>query len=124
LLLWIKKCIPTSFVALGKQSEGNALKNGETTAGFSIMKMASTSVGFGQGFLSKEQCDKTAAFPMLSWPAPADFYLFLWMKSAWKGRCFCDAIDISKNMMEDLKGYKKWLPGMFPATLQCTGRSV
>jgi hypothetical protein len=46
------------------------------------------------------------------------------MKSAWKAQHFCDATDISKNVMEDLRGYKKWLPGMFPTTLQYTGRNV
>jgi len=71
------------------------------------MTMASTSAGFGQGFLSTEQCDNTAASPMLSWPTPADFYLFPTMKSAWKGRHFCDATGIIKNVMEELKGFQK-----------------
>jgi len=44
----------------------NVLKNGEPTVGFSFMTMASTSVCFGQGFLNKEQCDNTAASPILS----------------------------------------------------------
>ena len=121
MLVWKEKCILTFFVALGKQSEGNDLKNGEPTVGFSFMTIASTSVGFSQGFLSKEQCDNTAASPILSWPA---FTCSRWMKSAWKGQCFCDATDIIKNVMEELKGFKKWLPGMFPTPLQCTGRNV
>jgi len=105
LLLWIKESTLTSFFALGKKPEGNVLKNGKPTVGFSFMTMASTSVGFGQGFLSKEQCDNTAASPMLSWPTPADFNLFPRMKSEWKGQHFCDTTDIIKNVMTELKGF-------------------
>jgi hypothetical protein len=35
---------------------------------------SSTLVGFCLGFLGKEQCDNTAAFPILSWPG---YSLFL-----------------------------------------------
>jgi len=35
--LWVKKCTLTPFVNLGLQSEWNALKNGETTVGFSFL---------------------------------------------------------------------------------------
>jgi hypothetical protein len=35
--------------------------------------------------------------------APADFYLFPRLKSALKGRHFCD-IDVIKNATEELKG--------------------
>jgi hypothetical protein len=38
---------------------------------------SSTPVGLGKGLLGKEQCDKTGAFPDLSWPGPDDFYIFL-----------------------------------------------
>jgi histone-lysine N-methyltransferase SETMAR len=34
---------------------------------------------------------------------PADFYLFLRLRSAVKGRSFCDAKDIIKNATEELK---------------------
>ena len=34
---------------------------------------------------------------------PADFYLFPRLKSALKGRRFCDATDIIKNATEELK---------------------
>ena len=37
--LWIKKYTVTSFVALGMLSEGNALKSGEPTVGFSFATM-------------------------------------------------------------------------------------
>jgi len=40
--------------------------------------------------------------PTLSWPG--DFYLFLRLKSTFKGRRFYDATDIIKNATEELKG--------------------
>jgi len=46
-------------------SEGNALKNGEPTGGYILQQCASTQVGFGQGFLSKNQGDNTGASPIL-----------------------------------------------------------
>ena len=45
---------------------------------------------------------------------PAEFYLFPRLKSALKGRRFCDATDIIKNTTEE----PKRLPGMFPALSQ------
>jgi hypothetical protein len=52
-------------------------------------------------------------------PPPADFYLLPRMKSALKGRCFCDDTEIMKNVTEELKWFfKKWLLGMLPAPLQ------
>ena len=50
---------------------------------------SSTTVGFGRGFLDKEQCDKTTVSPAL---APANFYMFPRLKSALNGRRFCDAM--------------------------------
>jgi len=54
--------------------------------------------------------------------APADFYLLPRLKSALKGRRFCDATDIIKNATEELKRlsqnfYKKG----FQARLQSLG---
>jgi len=57
-------------------------------------------VGFGQGFLSKEQCDNLQHPPYFPELALADFYLF----PRWH---FCDATDIIKNVMEGLKGFHK-----------------
>jgi len=37
--------------------------------------------------------------------APADFYLFSPLKSAFKGRSFRDASDVNKNAAEELKRY-------------------
>jgi hypothetical protein len=39
--------------------------------------------------------------------SPAHFYLFYRMKSAFKGRDFCDVTDI-KNATEELKGLSKY----------------
>ena len=49
--------------------------------------------------------------------AQADFYLLPLLKSALKGRHFCDATDIIKNERAK-KTFTKWLPGMFPTPLQ------
>jgi len=57
---------------------------------------SNTLVGFGQGFLSSVQCDNTGASLEPPGLAPA-VHLFLQLKSALKGQCFCDAADIMKN---------------------------
>jgi hypothetical protein len=44
------------------------------------------------------------ASPLLSNLSPADFYLFPRLELAWKGRSFFDAIDITENSREELKG--------------------
>ena len=50
--------------------------------------------------------------------APADFYLFPRLISAFKLRRLCDATDIIKNATDELKAFAKWLPGMFPTPSQ------
>jgi len=65
-----------------------------------LQQCSSTAVGFGPRFLSKQQCDNTGASPCL---ASADFYLFPRLKSALKGRRFCDAHYIINNATEELK---------------------
>jgi hypothetical protein len=60
---------------------------------------SSTRVGFGEGFLRKEQCDNTGASLVSPDQAPADFYFF----SRLKGRRFCDFTDINKNATKELK---------------------
>ena len=60
-------------------------------------------------------------FPTMDTPelATANFYLFLQMKSALRGRHLCDSTDIIKNEKEELKkAFTKCLPGVFPAPLQ------
>jgi hypothetical protein len=60
-------------------------------------------LSFGQGSLSKEQCENTgASLPYSADLAPADFYLFPCLKSALKGRHFGDATDIIENAMEEV----------------------
>jgi hypothetical protein len=68
-----------------------------------LQQCASTPITFGQGFLSKEQYDNIGASPYSPDLAPSDFYLFPQLKSAIKGQCFCDATDIIKNVMKELK---------------------
>ena len=43
--------------------------------------------------------------PYLSDLAAADFYLFARLKSALKGRRFCDATDVIKNATKDLQSF-------------------
>jgi hypothetical protein len=69
----------------------------------SSLQCSSILSALGQGFLSKEQCDNTGESPYSSDLAPGDFYLFAPLKSTLKGRGFCDATDIFKNAMEELK---------------------
>jgi hypothetical protein len=65
---------------------------------------SSTPVGFGQGFLSKEQCDKTGASPILSWPGCSSFLPYSSTEISSEGTVYvCDANDIIQNAMEELK---------------------
>jgi hypothetical protein len=58
-------------------------------------------------FLAKDSVT-TLGHPLYSSDlAPADFYLLSRLKSAMKGRRFCDATDIIKNAIEDLKRLKQ-----------------
>jgi transposase len=54
-------------------------------------------------FLAKNNVTALEHPPYSTDFAPADFYLFLQLKSALKGWGFCDATDIIKNLTEDLK---------------------
>jgi len=52
---------------LGMQSEGNIMKNGEPTVDCLIfMTILQHTIGFGQGFLSKEQCNHNGPSQILS----------------------------------------------------------
>ena len=68
-----------------------------------LQQCSSTPVGFGQGFLNKEQYDNIGASPYSLDLASSDFYLIPQLKSAMKGQCFCEAAHIIKNVMEELK---------------------
>ena len=64
-------------------------KNGEQTVGFYFTTCSSAAVGFGRGFLDKEQCDDTRASLA---QAAAYFYMFCLLKSALNERRFRDAM--------------------------------
>ena len=63
----------------------------------------------------------TAYYPDLT---PADFYLFPRLDLASKGRRFCDSTDIRNAMGEPKRLSKKWVPGMFPTSLQSLAKHV
>jgi transposase len=54
-------------------------------------------------FLAKNSATTLELPPYSPDLAPADFYLPLRLKSALKGRLFCDATDVTKNATEELK---------------------
>jgi len=64
---------------------------------------SSTPVGFGKVLLSKDQCDNTAASPILAWPGSSWFLPVPSIKISIMGRRFCDATGIIKNATEELK---------------------
>jgi len=85
---------------------------------------SSTPVGFGQGFLIKEQCDDIGASPYPPGLTPADFYLFPRPKSVLKGRRFRDTTDITENATENLKrisqnGLQKCIPHLLMRCQKC-----
>ena len=86
----------------------------------SSRQCSSTSVGFGQGFLSEQHCDNTGASSILSRPA----YVFPWLKSALKGRRFYDAPDVIMNRKEELKSLHKMASTNVSITCTATVRSV
>ena len=117
--LWIKKCTSSSLVVLEIRSEGNAIKMENQQLVSPSRQCSSTPVGFGHGFLSKEQCVNTGASPILSWP----------------GCCWSLPVPSTEISIEGTKPFwynwhdrechvraekssTKWLPGMFPAPLR------
>jgi len=86
--VWINKRMLTSFIALGMRSEGNVPKNVEPAAGFSFTTMLQHTRRFWWSvFLAKNKV-AICYLPRL--------------KSASKGRLFCDATDIIKNATGEL----------------------
>jgi hypothetical protein len=63
----------------------------------------STPVGFGQGFLSKEQCDNIGASPILSWPSYNWFLPVTSKEISIEGTALLCYTDIIKNATEELK---------------------
>jgi hypothetical protein len=58
---------------------------------------SSTLVGFIKDFLAENNVTILEHPQYPPGLAPADVHLFLQLKSALKGQCFCDAADILKN---------------------------
>jgi hypothetical protein len=121
MLLGMIKCIRISVFSLGMRLEGNALKNGEPTVGFSFTDTLhyttlhyttlhyttlyqSVSV---KDFLANKNVktlEHSTHSPDL---VPADIYLFPGLKLALKRRPFCDASTLIKNMTEELKRFSQ-----------------
>jgi len=80
-----KECTSTSSVALRRRSERNVLTNGEPTVSFFFMTMLQHTGRFGQGFLSKEISDNTAAPLILSWLGSSWFLPVSWTEMSVKG---------------------------------------
>jgi len=64
---------------------------------------SSATVGLVKYFLANNNVTRLEPLPHSPDVVPADFYLFARLKSALKGRGFCDATDIIKNATEELK---------------------
>jgi len=85
---------------------------------------SSTLVSFGQEFLSNEHSENMPHLKYSPDLAPANFYLFLSLKSELKGQHFCDATDIIKNVMEELKilpqnGFQECLHCLYSCCGKC-----
>ena len=80
----------TSFIALGMRSKGNTLINGEPTVDNAP---AHRSV-LVNDFLANNNVTTLEHPPYPPYLVPGNFLLFPQLKSALKGRHFCDATDI------------------------------
>jgi len=121
--LWITKCALTSFIALQMRSESNTLQSGETSVYFS-RQCSSTPVGFGQGFLNKEQRYNSGSSPLLSWPVSSCCYLFPPLRSALQWQRYYDITDINKNARKSWKGSNKMASRTVFNTFTVAGRSA
>jgi hypothetical protein len=91
---------------------------------------SSTPVGFDQGFLNKEQCDKeqcgnTGTFSILSWPVRAEFYLFLGFNQRWSDGDFVVLPDTTKNVTDVLQtlsqnGFQECFHHLYSRWQKCT----
>jgi hypothetical protein len=103
------------------RSKGNAPKYGEPIVGFSFMKMLLHTCRFWLRISQQKQCEK---FPILSWPGSSWFLLFPRLKSALKGRRFCDVTDINQNVTKELKrlsqnGFQECFPNLHNPWQNC-----
>ena len=94
-------------------------KNGKPTVGAPSWHCSSTPFGLGQGFLSKEQCDNTAASPLCSWPGFSWHLLVPLAEISIKGTVllWCYWYNFKCDGRAE-KAFIKWLSGMFPTTLE------
>ena len=76
---------------------------------------SSRPVGFGEGFISKEQCDNAEASP---WPGSSCCHLFPRLKSALKGREFVMLQSLLRMRRNSWKAFTKCLPRKFSTHLQ------
>jgi hypothetical protein len=75
-------------------------------------------------FLANGQCDGNEASFIQYDLDPADFYLFPKMKSALKGRRFCNVTDVLKNATKELKSFHKIASRNISNNFTAAGRSV
>ena len=77
-----------------------------------------------EGFLAKNKVTTLESPPYSPHLLPADFYFFPQLKSALKGRSFCDATDIIKNATEELKMLSKMASRKVSNAFTVSGSSV
>ena len=79
---------------------------------------SSAAVGFGQGFLSKEQGDDTGASPVLCWPGSSWFVSWsLDWNQHWRDGAFVMLVTSLRMRQKSWKGFHWRLPGIFPTLL-------
>jgi len=121
-----KECKLTSFITLGMQSERKCPQKRRTNSLFLLLDNAPAHHSvLVKNFLSKINVTLLEHPPYSSDLAPADFYLFSGLKSALKGRCFCDATDIIKNATVQLKrlsqnGFQECFQHLYSCWQKCT----
>ena len=82
-------------------------------------KSCSAPVGFGQGFLNKEQSDNIGTSPTLSWPGFSRFvFCSLDWNQHWRNGAFVMLVTSLRMRRKSWKGFHRRLPGMFPNLLQ------
>ena len=98
------------------RSEGNGPKNGDNAPAHRSVSV--------KDLLAKNNVTTLDHPPYSSCLFPADFYLFARLKSALKGRRFCDATYIIKNAMEELKRLSKVASRNVSNTFTVSGKRV
>jgi hypothetical protein len=87
---------------LGCDQKETSRKNGETIVGFSFKTMLQHTGRFwSKDFLAEKNVTTMEHPPYSPELVPVDLYLFPGLKSALKGRNFCDATGINKNAKKE-----------------------